>query len=63
MRPSYATDFDLAHDIFRSEMAIGRIARKFGIEEDEAARNILTDEEYDRWAAGRTASEGTATNA
>ena len=47
---SYSTDFDLMHDMFKSEAGIERVATRFGITEDEAARNLLSKREYEEWA-------------
>ena len=56
MRSSYVTDFDLSKDIFKSDEMIDAVSKRFGITEDEAARSLLGENEYEEWLRERAGS-------
>ena len=56
MRSSYVTDFDLSNDIFKSDEMIDAVSKRFGITEDEAARSLLDENEYEEWLRERAGS-------
>ena len=52
-RESYVINDEPPRFLMPVERFIEKVAARFGISEEEAARNLLNEEEFERWLADR----------